>query len=91
MRIPPLPPDAWDDRARDALAGMLPEHRRNPAAAGNAPASILIGAAVGLTGRYASGGEQIKNGLLVQEFEQALSSLHLQAEALRDEMGRAPV
>ncbi len=28
----------------------------------NAPASVKLGAAVGLTGRYASGGEQIKNG-----------------------------
>jgi branched-chain amino acid transport system substrate-binding protein len=32
------------------------------AAAGNAPASVKLGASVGLTGRYASGGEQIKNG-----------------------------
>jgi branched-chain amino acid transport system substrate-binding protein len=33
-----------------------------PATAGNAPATVKLGAAVGLTGRYASGGEQIKNG-----------------------------
>ena len=32
------------------------------AAAGNAVTSVKVGAAVGLTGRYASGGEQIKNG-----------------------------
>src|SRR5919199_5467167 len=31
-------------------------------AAGGAPTTIKVGAAVGLTGRYASGGEQIKNG-----------------------------
>jgi branched-chain amino acid transport system substrate-binding protein len=39
-----------------------PVANQAPAAAGPAPTSVKIGAAVGLTGRYASGGEQIKNG-----------------------------
>jgi AhpD family alkylhydroperoxidase len=36
MRLPPLPDDQWDDRTRAALAGLLPEKRRNLRGAGNA-------------------------------------------------------
>jgi branched-chain amino acid transport system substrate-binding protein len=39
-----------------------PAGQQAPAPAGIAPDTIKVGAAVGLTGRYASGGEQIKNG-----------------------------
>jgi branched-chain amino acid transport system substrate-binding protein len=39
-----------------------PVAQQAPAAGGPAPASVKVGAPVGLTGRYASGGEQIKNG-----------------------------
>lgn len=35
MRLSPLPADRWDDAVRHALAGMLPEDRRNPQGAGN--------------------------------------------------------
>ena len=35
MRLSPLPADQWDDAARHAVAGLLPEHRRNPRDAGN--------------------------------------------------------
>jgi len=41
MRLAPLPDDQWDDRARDALAGLLPAHRRNPPGAGNAMATLV--------------------------------------------------
>ncbi|BBX46417.1 carboxymuconolactone decarboxylase family protein [Mycobacterium cookii] len=34
MRLPPLPADEWDDAARHAVSGMLPEERRNPDDAG---------------------------------------------------------
>jgi len=30
MRLSPLPADQWDDAARHAVSGMLPEERRNP-------------------------------------------------------------
>jgi len=46
-----------------------------PAAGGAAPASVKLGAAVGLTGRYASGGEQIKNG-----YELAIKDVNASAE-----------
>src|SRR6266851_3521902 len=45
-----------------AAAAASPVANQAPATAGNAPATVKLGAAVGLTGRYASGGEQIKNG-----------------------------
>src|SRR5438094_837881 len=48
--------------AASPAASASPAGQQAPAAAGNAPATVKIGAAVGLTGRYASGGEQIKNG-----------------------------
>ncbi|MBW8482641.1 carboxymuconolactone decarboxylase family protein [Actinomadura parmotrematis] len=41
MRLPPLPDDQWDDRARAALAALLPEGRRDAASAGNALATLV--------------------------------------------------
>jgi 4-carboxymuconolactone decarboxylase len=41
MRLSPLPADQWDDAARDAVAGMLPEERRNPRDAGNLLATLV--------------------------------------------------
>jgi 4-carboxymuconolactone decarboxylase len=41
MRLSPLPADKWDDAARDAVAGMLPEERRNPAGAGNLLSTLV--------------------------------------------------
>ncbi len=41
MRLPPLPGDQWDERARAALAELLPEHRRNPRGAGHALATLV--------------------------------------------------
>lgn len=41
MRLSPLPADQWDDAARDAVAGMLPEERRNPRDAGNLMATLV--------------------------------------------------
>lgn len=41
MRLSPLPADQWDDAARDAVAGMLPEERRNPQDAGNLMATLV--------------------------------------------------
>ena len=41
MRLSPLPADKWDDAARHAVAGMLPEHRRNPRDAGNLLATLV--------------------------------------------------
>lgn len=41
MRLPPLPADQWDDATREALAGMLPEERRNPEGAGTALATLV--------------------------------------------------
>lgn len=35
MRLPPLPPEQWDDAVDKALAVMLPEERRNPEQASN--------------------------------------------------------
>jgi AhpD family alkylhydroperoxidase len=40
MRVSPLPADEWDDAARQAVAGMLPEERRNPRDAGNLMATL---------------------------------------------------
>ena len=41
MRLPPLPEEEWDDRARDALASLLPANRRDPRGAGNALATLV--------------------------------------------------
>jgi 4-carboxymuconolactone decarboxylase len=41
MRLSPLPADQWDDAARHAVAGMLPEERRNPGDAGNVLATLV--------------------------------------------------
>ena len=41
MRLSPLPADQWDDAARHAVAGMLPEERRNPRDAGNVLATLV--------------------------------------------------
>ncbi|TPG33129.1 carboxymuconolactone decarboxylase family protein [Mycolicibacterium hodleri] len=40
MRLPPLPADEWDDAVLGALR-MMPEERRNPAAAGNAISTFV--------------------------------------------------
>jgi len=40
MRLGPLPEDRWDERARAALAALLPPDRRNPRGAGNAMATL---------------------------------------------------
>jgi AhpD family alkylhydroperoxidase len=40
-RLAPLPPEQWDERARAALAGLVPEHRRNPRGAGNALSTLV--------------------------------------------------
>jgi 4-carboxymuconolactone decarboxylase len=41
MRLSPLPADQWDDAARHAVSGMLPEERRNPHDAGNVLATMV--------------------------------------------------
>jgi 4-carboxymuconolactone decarboxylase len=41
MRLSPLPADQWDDAARRAVAGMLPEERRNARDAGNLLATLV--------------------------------------------------
>lgn len=41
MRLPPLPEDQWDDRTREALAGLLPRSRRNADGAGPALATLV--------------------------------------------------
>ena len=41
MRLSPLPADLWDDAARHALSGMLPEERRNPDDAGNVLSTLV--------------------------------------------------
>jgi AhpD family alkylhydroperoxidase len=41
MRLPPLPDDQWDERARTALAGLLPAERRNLRSAGNALGTLV--------------------------------------------------
>ncbi|MGH3968862.1 MAG: carboxymuconolactone decarboxylase family protein, partial [Mycobacterium sp.] len=40
MRLSPLPADQWDDAARRAMAGLVPEERRNPRGAGNLMATL---------------------------------------------------
>jgi 4-carboxymuconolactone decarboxylase len=41
MRLPPLPGDQWDQKERDALGVLLPEHRLNPRGAGNALSTLV--------------------------------------------------
>lgn len=41
MRLPPLPPDQWDEAVEGALAVMLPPERRNPRDASNV-LSVLV-------------------------------------------------
>jgi len=41
MRVSPLPADQWDDAARHAVSGMLPEERRNPDDAGNVLSTLV--------------------------------------------------
>jgi len=41
MRLSPLPADLWDDAARHAVSGMLPEERRNPHDAGNVLSTLV--------------------------------------------------
>lgn len=41
MRLSPLPAEEWGDPARAAVAGLLPEGRRNPLGAGNALATLV--------------------------------------------------
>jgi alkylhydroperoxidase family enzyme len=41
MRLSPLPADQWDDAARHAVSGMLPEERRNPRDAGTLLSTLV--------------------------------------------------
>jgi 4-carboxymuconolactone decarboxylase len=41
MRLSPLPADQWDDAARHAVSGMLPEERRNPQGAGTLLSTLV--------------------------------------------------
>ena len=41
MRLSPLPAEQWDDAARHAVAGLLPEDRRNAHDAGNLLATLV--------------------------------------------------
>lgn len=41
MRLSPLPADQWDEAARHAVAGMLPEERRNGRDAGNLLSTLV--------------------------------------------------
>src|SRR5919202_490833 len=54
-----------------------------PAAGGSSATSVKIGAAVGLTGRYASGGEQIKNG-----YDLAVKDINAGGGAMVKPLGR---
>jgi 4-carboxymuconolactone decarboxylase len=40
-RLAPLPEEQWDERARAALADLVPAHRRNPRGAGNALSTLV--------------------------------------------------
>jgi branched-chain amino acid transport system substrate-binding protein len=66
-----------------ASPAASPAAQQAPAAAGNAPAAVKLGAAVGLTGRYASGGEQIKNG-----YELAVKDINAGGGAMVKAFGR---
>lgn len=41
MRLPPLPDEEWDDRARAAVAALLPPERANARDAGNVLATMV--------------------------------------------------
>jgi alkylhydroperoxidase family enzyme len=41
MRLSPLPADQWDDAARHAVSGMLPEERQNPDDAGTLLSTLV--------------------------------------------------
>src|ERR1700761_4274842 len=41
MRLSPLPAEQWDDAARHAVSGMLPEERRNPDDAGTLLSTLV--------------------------------------------------
>jgi 4-carboxymuconolactone decarboxylase len=41
LRLTPLPAEEWDDRARSALASLLPPDRANPSDAGNVLSTLL--------------------------------------------------
>jgi branched-chain amino acid transport system substrate-binding protein len=69
--------------AASPAAAASPVANQAPATAGNAPASVKVGAAVGLTGRYASGGEQIKNG-----YELAIKDINASGGAMVKAFGR---
>jgi len=69
--------------AASPSAAASPVTNQAPATAGNAPATVKLGAAVGLTGRYASGGEQIKNG-----YDLAIKDINAGGGALVKAFGR---
>jgi branched-chain amino acid transport system substrate-binding protein len=76
------PPAAPTSAAKPA-ATQAPTTAQAPAAGGNAPTSIKVGASVGLTGRYASGGEQIKNG-----YELAVKDINASGGTMVKALGR---
>ena len=41
LRLTPLPAEEWDDRARAALASLIPAARRNPDGAGNVLSTLV--------------------------------------------------
>lgn len=41
LRLTPLPADEWDERARDALASLIPTERANPVGAGNVLSTMV--------------------------------------------------
>jgi branched-chain amino acid transport system substrate-binding protein len=69
--------------AAKPAATQAPPTTQAPAAGGNAPTSVKVGASVGLTGRYASGGEQIKNG-----YELAVKDINTGGGAMVKALGR---
>jgi branched-chain amino acid transport system substrate-binding protein len=76
-------PSAAAKPAASPAAAASPAVNQAPATAGNAPASVKLGAAVALTGRYASGGEQIKNG-----YELAIKDINAGGGAMVKAFGR---
>jgi branched-chain amino acid transport system substrate-binding protein len=64
-------------------ATQAPAATQVPAAGANPPTSVKVGASVGLTGRYASGGEQIKNG-----YELAIKDINASGGAMVKTLGR---
>ncbi|MCA2240846.1 MULTISPECIES: carboxymuconolactone decarboxylase family protein [Mycobacterium] len=41
LRLTPLPADEWDERAREALASLIPVERANPVGAGNVLSTLV--------------------------------------------------